>query len=410
MIKAIRNRIPNEVVNLFKHLPSAVLANIIHGFPSRGMKFIGVTGTDGKTTTTNMIYQILKDQGLKVAMVSTINAEINGEKIDTGFHVTNPDYFLLQKLIKRAALAGTEIFVLEVTSHGLDQFRTWGIKFEVGVITNITHEHLDYHKTWEKYFRSKAKLIKASKWAVINRDEEHFERLKNLTRGLIMTFGSNKKADFNPLNTPLKLKLPGDYNVLNALAAIAACKIFDVDLNKAVKVMENFDRLEGRMEEIKNNLGIKIIVDFAHTPNALENALKTLKPKEGSKLISVFGCAGLRDIQKRPLMGEISAKFADLTVITAEDPRGDIENINEQILKGAKKAGGEVGKNFYIENDRQKAIELAINTLAIKGDTVGIFGKGHEKSNNIDGKVELPWSDQTAVRKVLNERQVQANS
>ena len=133
--------IPNEMVNLLKHLPSSVLANIIYGFPSRGMKIIGVTGTDGKTTTTNMIYQILKRAGFKASMVSTINAEINGEKIDTGFHVTNPDYFLLQKLINKAKRAGTEIFVLEVTSHGLDQFRTWGINFDVGVITNITSEH-----------------------------------------------------------------------------------------------------------------------------------------------------------------------------------------------------------------------------------------------------------------------------
>ena len=406
MKKTIRGLIPNEVVNLFKHLPSAVLANIIHGFPSRGMKFIGVTGTDGKTTTTNMIYQILKDAGFKAAMVSTINAEINGEKIDTGFHVTNPDYFLLQKLINRAKNAGTEIFVLEVTSHGLDQFRTWGINFEVGVVTNISHEHLDYHGTLENYFLSKSKLVKNSKWAVINHDESHFERLRGLARGLVATFGKSDKADFNPENSKFKLKFPGDYNVLNALASIATANIFGVDPKQAIKTLENFDSLEGRMEDIKNTLGIKIIVDFAHTPNALENALKTLRTSTRGKIISVFGCAGLRDVEKRPLMGEISARLADITVITAEDPRGDIENINSQILKGAKKSGGEIGKNFYIENDREKAIELAITKLAKKGDTVGIFGKGHEKSNNIDGKVELPWSDQEAVKKVLNERQI----
>lgn len=404
MRKNIRALIPNEIVNLFKHLPSAVLANIVHGFPSRGMRFVGVTGTDGKTTTTNMIYRILKDAGFRVAMVSTINAEINGEKIDTGFHVTNPDYFLLQKLIRKAKAAGTEIFVLEVTSHGLDQYRTWGINFEVGVITNITHEHLDYHKSWQNYFNAKAKLIRGSKWAILNRDEDHFEKLQGLALGSVVTFGKNTKAEFNPANTKFILKLPGDYNVLNALAAIAAASIFQVDKKSAIKTLENFDSLEGRMEEIKNNLGIKIIVDFAHTPNALENALITLKPKTAGKIISVFGCAGLRDVEKRPLMGEISARLADLTVITSEDPRGDIENINQQILKGAKKSGGQVGKNFYIENDRQKAIELAIRKLARKGDTIGIFGKGHEKSNNIDGYVELPWSDQDAVRKVLNGR------
>ena len=406
MRKNIRALIPNEVVNLFKHLPSAVLANIIHGFPSRGMKFIGVTGTDGKTTTSNMVYRILKEAGLKVAMVSTINAEINGEKIDTGFHVTNPDYFLLQKLINRAKNAGTEIFVLEVTSHGLDQYRTWGINFEVGVITNITHEHLDYHKNWENYFRSKAKLIQNSKFAILNRDEKHFERLKQLASGSVKTFGKDRDSDFNSGEIKFKLKLPGDYNILNALAAIAAARIFGVEVKAAVKTLESFDSLEGRMEEIENKLGIRIIVDFAHTPNALESALKTLKLQTKGRVISVFGCAGLRDVEKRPLMGEISARLADITIITAEDPRGDIENINRQILEGAEKSGGEVGKNFYIENDRQKAIEFAIKKLARKGDTIGIFGKGHEKSNNIDGKVEMPWSDQEAARKVLNERQI----
>ena len=406
MKKAVRDLIPNEVVNVLKHLPSSVLANIIYGFPSKGMKFIGVTGTDGKTTTTNMIYQILKQAGFKTSMVSTINAEINGEKIDTGFHVTNPDYFLLQKLIDRAKKAGTEIFVLEVTSHGLDQFRTWGINFEVGVITNITSEHLDYHKSWNNYFLAKSKLIKNSKWAVLNKDENHFDNLKKLAKGLVVTFGKDTKSDFNNENYKFRLKLPGDYNILNALAAIAATNIFQVDPKQAIKTLEDFTSLEGRMEAIENKRGLKIIVDFAHTANALENALKTLKKEKKGKLISIFGCAGLRDVKKRPEMGEISARLADITVITAEDPRGHIDEINSQIMEGVKKAGGELGKNVYIENDRQKAIELAINKLAQKGDTIGIFGKGHEKSMNIDGNKELPWSDQEAVRSALNERQV----
>lgn len=403
MKKTIRSLIPNEVVNLFKHLPSSVLANIIYGFPSRGMKFIGVTGTDGKTTTTNMIYQILKAAGMRVAMVSTINAEINGEKIDTGFHVTNPDYFLLQKLIRKARSAGTDVFVLEVTSHGLDQFRTWGINFQVGVITNITHEHLDYHKNWENYFRSKSKLIKNSTWSVLNRDENHFERLRDLAKGLVVTFGKDSKADFSPGNNKFKLQLPGEYNILNGLAAIAATNIFGVDPKKAIRTLENFSNLEGRMQRIENKLGIKIVVDFAHTPNALENALLTLRKETKGKLFSVFGCAGLRDVEKRPLMGEISAKYADTTIITAEDPRGEIDKINAQIMTGVERVGGVGSKSVYIENDRQKAIELAIKKLARKGDTVGIFGKGHEKSMNITGFKELPWSDVEAVQKVLNE-------
>lgn len=406
MRKNIRALIPNEVVNLFKHLPSAVLANIIHGFPSRGMKFIGVTGTDGKTTTTNMIYQILKDAGFKAAMVSTINAEINGQKIDTGFHVTNPDYFLLQKLINRAKVAGTEVFVLEVTSHGLDQYRTWGINFEVGVITNITSEHLDYHKTWENYFNSKSKLIRNSKWAVLNRDEDHFEKLKNLGKGLLVTFGKSAKSDFNTDNTEFKLKIPGEFNILNGLCAIAATSLFQVETKQAIKTLENFSNLEGRMQEVENNLGIKIIIDFAHTPNGLESALKALNEKKKGKIITLTGAEGYRDPTKRPKMGAIASKLSDYVILTAVDPRGFIDEINSQMLAGAEKAGGKLNENVFNIPDREEAIGFAIKKLAKKGDTVALFGKGHEKSMNINGDKELPWGDLEAVEKVLNERQI----
>lgn len=409
MKKTLRKLIPNRAVNLFKHLPTAVLANLIYGFPSKKMKFIGVTGTDGKTTTTNMIYQILKSAGKKVDMVSTIIAQIGGRKIDTGFHVTNPDPFLLQELIKKSARAGTQIFVLEITSHGLDQYRDWGVSFEVAVVTNITNEHLDYHGTWENYFKAKAKLVENANIAVLNRDEDHYDKLAKLVKGKIITFGQNKDADFNPKTCECELCIPGQYNEMNALAAIAVASVFGVSIEDSIKVLNQFSSLEGRMQEVDNNLGIKIIIDFAHTPNALENALSTLKEQtkgqpagRQGKLISVFGCAGARDKNKMPLMGEISARLADMTIITAEDPRGEIDKINAQILIGAKKGGGKVGENVILENDREKAIRLAIK-LAGKGDTIGIFGKGHEKSMNLDGKSEIPWSDEKAVRKALDE-------
>lgn len=402
MKKIIRKLVPNQAVNILRHLPTAILANLIYGFPSKNMKFIGVTGTDGKTTTTNMIYQILKSAGKEVAMISTINAEIGGKKIDTGFHVTNPDPFLLQELIKKSANAGTEIFVLEVTSHGLDQYRDFGINFEAGVVTNITHEHLDYHGTWENYFLAKAKLIKNSKFAVLNRDEDHFQRLKKLAGGKVISFGQSDYADFNPKTCDCDLCIPGEYNEMNALAAIAAASLFGVKTQNAIEILNKFSNLEGRMQEIENKIGVKIIIDFAHTPNALKNVLTTLKKQSKGRLISVFGCAGLRDEEKRPLMGEISADIADITIITSEDPRGEIEKINSQILTGAIKAGGKLGENILVENDRQKAIELAIK-LSNKGDTMGIFGKGHEKSMNLDGESEVPWSDEKAVMKALNE-------
>lgn len=359
MKKLVRSFLPQWIINYFWHLPKAILANVLYGFPTGGLKVIGVTGTDGKTTTVNMIYQILKAAGKKVSMISTINAP--------GLHVTSPDPFMVQKFAKDVADHGDEYLVLEVTSHGLDQFRFWGIKFEVGVITNITHEHLDYHKTFKNYYHTKLKLLKMAKIPVVKK------KLK------------------------LKLKIPGDYNIENASAAIAVTTALGIDQVLAKKALENFTGLTGRMEEIKNSKGIKIIVDFAHTPNGLEQALKTLRKQTKGKLIVVFGSAGQRDEGKRPLMGEIAKRLADYAVVTAEDPRGELETINKQITQGAK-----IGVNFFVINDRQKAIDFAINKLAGKGDIVGIFGKGHERSMNLDGKKEIPWSDKEAVEKVLH--------
>lgn len=397
----LKKFLPQWMINKFWHLPVAVAANIIYGFPARKLTVIGVTGTDGKTTTVNMLYKILKDAGKKVSMVSTINASVGGKTINTGFHVTSPDPTLVQKLLRQSVDKGDEFAVLEVTSHALDQYRFWGVNFDVGIITNITHEHLDYHKKWEDYFRAKSKLVQSSEFGVISRDEAHFEKLKKLVEGKIISFGYSKDADFNPRNFPLKLQISGAYNVLNALTAAAVCRTLGISGRIVKSSLENFQSPEGRMQEVPNKLGIKIVIDFAHTPNALENALKTLRVGTSGKIIAVFGCAGQRDEQKRELMGEIATKLADKIVITAEDPRGELEEINQQIFKGTQRAGGKLGKNVYIENDRGKAVFLAIKKLAKKGDCVGIFGKGHEKSMNLDGKKEIPWSDQQAVMEAL---------
>ncbi len=384
MKNLVRLFMPQWLINYFWHLPMAILANVFYGFPARGLKVVGVTGTDGKTTTVNMIYQILKAAGKKVSMISTLNA--------TGFHVTSPDPFVIQKFVKDH---GSEYLVLEVTSHAIDQFRFWGIKFEVGVITNITHEHLDYHKTFENYLQTKLKLLKSVKFAVINQNLSQYVKRSDKLLAKIITFGL-EKSDYDKRKYNFKLKIPGDYNIENAQAALAVANVLEIDQQIAKKTLENFEGLTGRMEEVKNSRGIKIIIDFAHTPNGLEQALRTLRKETKGKLIAVFGSAGQRDEGKRPLMGEIAIRFADYVVITAEDPRGELEYINKQIIQGIKK-----GSNFFVIDDRQKAINFAINKLAKSGDTVGIFGKGHEKSMNIDGIHEIPWSDLEAVKKVL---------
>lgn len=396
MKEFIKKILSQEVINFFYHLPKAILANIVFGFPSKKLIVIGVTGTDGKTTTVNMIYQILLAAGKKVSMVSTINAVVGGKTKDTGFHVTSPNPFSIQKLTRQSVNNEDEYLVLEVTSHALDQYRFWGINFDVGVITNVTHEHLDYHKTFENYLKTKLKLIQKAKFAVVNQAVGNVREIgkKIITFGLV-------KGDFNQKELKLKLKVPGDYNIENALAAFGVAFVLEIDKNVAQKALENFVGISGRMEEVKNYKGIKIIIDFAHTPNGLEQALKTLRSKTSGRLIAVIGAEGDRDIGKRAMMGEVAKRLANFLVITAVDPRGELSIINRQIAEGAKKAGAVEDRNLFIINDRKEAINFAVNKLSKKGDTVGIFGKGHESSMNLDGKREVPWSDKEAVERCL---------
>ncbi|MCX6782669.1 MAG: Mur ligase family protein [Candidatus Levybacteria bacterium] len=383
------------------HLGVAVLANWYYKSPSKNLIVIGVTGTDGKTTTVNMIYHILKLADKKVSMISTINAVIADKAYDTGLHVSSPDPFTIQKFASDSVNNGDEFLVLEVTSHALDQHRFLGIDFTIGIVTNITHDHLDYHKNWDNYFITKAKLIKNVKIAILNRDELYFDRLTKQAKGKIISFGFSSKAEYNQKKFPLNLKILGDFNLLNGWAAAAACSEVGISSTIIKSALNNFSRLKGRMEEIKNNKGLMIVVDFAATPNGLEQSLKTLRKKTKGRLISVFGSAGQRDISKRFLMGKISAKFADITIITAEDPRGELNKINEQIANGAKEAGAEINKNLFIINRREKAVAFAINNISKIGDTIGFFGKGHEESMNYDGKKEELYSEFNQIKKSL---------
>ncbi|GDX61874.1 UDP-N-acetylmuramoyl-L-alanyl-D-glutamate--2,6-diaminopimelate ligase 1 [Candidatus Levyibacteriota bacterium] len=383
------------------HIGVAVLANWYYKSPSKNLIVIGVTGTDGKTTTVNMIYHILKSADKKVSMISTINAVIADKAYDTGLHVSSPDPFTIQKFASDSVNNGDEFLVLEVTSHALDQHRFLGIDFAIGIVTNITHDHLDYHKNWDNYFITKAKLIKNVKIAILNRDELYFDRLTEQAKGKIISFGFSSKAEYNQKKFPLNLKILGDFNLLNGWAAAAACSEVGISSTIIKSALNKFSRLKGRMEEIKNNKGLMIVVDFAATPNGLEQSLKTLRKKTKGRLISVFGSAGQRDISKRFLMGKISAKFADITIITAEDPRGELNKINEQIANGAKEAGAEINKNLFIINRREKAVAFAINNISKIGDTIGFFGKGHEESMNYDGKKEELYSEFNQIKKSL---------
>lgn len=398
------------------HAVLALLAVFYFGFPGKRLKVVGVTGTDGKTTTTHLIHHILKSAGKKASMVSSVYAEMGGTKYDTGFHVTTPDPWKIQKFLREAANDGEEYMILEVTSHGIDQNRVWGINFDIGILTNVTHEHLDYHRTYRSYVKTKERLLHQSKIAVVNNDDESFRYIDPSLHQKMVTYGLNN-AHLTPDSFPFETSLPGEYNRYNCLAAISVAKqlgIADEMIRKAVK---SFKGVKGRFEIIETGKGFDVIIDFAHTPNAIEKVLSTIKPRAEDRLIHVFGSAGLRDRTKRPIMGEMSAKYADLIVLTEEDYRTeDVHVIIDEIAQGCLKQGAQElnpeefkitaevkSPVFFRVPDRKSAVMFAIQKLARSGDTVILTGKAHEKSL-CRGKIEFPWNEHEAVKKALSER------
>lgn len=378
------------------HLVVAILANIWFGFPSRKLTVLGVTGTDGKTTTTTLIYEILKNAGHKASKITSVHAIIAGREYDTGFHVTTPTAWWVQKYLREAVDHGDTHMVLEVTSHALSQYRVWGVKFAVGVITNVTHEHLDWHGTFANYLKTKLILLRQADVAVINRDEAdvYTAAMTFLPRKRYITYGIRRDSMVNPETSPFKTRLPGEFNRYNVLAALAAAQALGVDYRMASEAVAAFGGVAGRMETVVTK-PFTVIVDFAHTPNALEKALATTKKSTKKRLIHVFGSAGLRDHSKRPFMGEASAKYADTIVLTEEDYRTEnVDTIMDEIASGIPE-----GKAVFRYPNRHDAIVFALS-MAKKGDMVILTGKGHEKSL-CRGTKEYPWSDQEEVKKVI---------
>jgi UDP-N-acetylmuramoyl-L-alanyl-D-glutamate--2,6-diaminopimelate ligase len=356
-------------------------------WPARKLYVIGVTGTDGKTTTCTLIYEILKKAGIRAGLLTTVGAKIGNEDIDTGFHTTNPGPELLQPLLQRAVKNGITHMVLEVTSHGLDQNRVVGCNFKIGVLTNVTHEHLDYHRTLENYRRAKLKLFNNVEYAVLNEDEENFEFYKShITDAKIYKYKKTKLQNISPF-------LAGDYNRYNIGAAEMVAKILGVETFVPLAV-QNFSGVPGRREEVKAGQNFRLFVDFAHTPNALEQVLIQLRKETRNKIILVFGCTGERDKTKRPMMGEIAERLADIVIVTSDDTRSENQDeIARQIMSGMK-------KKPIKENDRRKAIEMAVKA-AKPGDIVLLAGKGHEKSILI-GEKESPWSDTEEAERAIS--------
>lgn len=393
-----------QKIKNYYHLAQALIAAIYFGFPSNKLVVVGVTGTDGKTTTVAMIYHILKEAGQKVSMISSVSALVGNSQFDPGLHVTTPSPFVLQGYLRDAIQAKSQYFVLEATSHGLDQNRPSFVKFKVAVVTNISREHLDYHKNLANYMKAKSKLFQNVDYSVLNSDDQSFNFLKKIATGKKLTYGRSLSADFNPKNFPINLKIPGDYNLQNALAAAACAIALGINKKTIIGALSTFQAVKGRMEQVNLGQNFRVYIDFAHTPNGLKNALEFLNSTRMSKstrIISVFGSAGERDREKRPKMGKVAAKYSDISILTAEDPRS--ENVNaicREIAKGF--ANKKINKDYYIVADRQDAIDYAMK-IANSGDIVVLFGKGHEKSMNIDGS-QLPWDEKAEARRAIKRR------
>ncbi len=395
-----------------------------HGFPGRQLRVIGVTGTDGKTTTVRLIVAVLQAAGHAVGRVDTVGATIGETDIDTGFHTTTPTSAEVQSYLARMVAAGMEYAVLETTSEGLAQHRVTACEFDVAVVTNITHDHLYFHGTYEHYREAKARLFRfleqaahkpgVPKVAVTNADDAAFDYLRAIPAERPLSYGIRQPADVSAREVRLSPEglhfvaqvpggelaidspLVGQFNVYNLLAAIAVAHSQGISAEAIQEGIRGMRGVRGRMERIYRGQPFTVIVDFAHTPNALENALQTVRTLTDQKVTVVFGCAGLRDLTKRPWMGEIAGRLADRTVITAEDPRTEsLDDIMEQVAAGCRKAGRVEGRDFWRIGDRREAIAHAL-VMAEPGDLVIVTGKGHEPTMCF-GQTEYPWSDHQAV-------------
>ncbi|MDO8497228.1 MAG: Mur ligase family protein, partial [bacterium] len=402
-----------RVVKNFFHLFEAIIANIVYGFPSKRLKVIGITGTDGKTTTTSLVYHILKSAGKKVSMVSTVYAKVGEKEFDTGLHTTTPSSFQIQKFLKMSADAGDEYFVLETTSHALDQYRVYGIEYYVGGITNVTHEHLDYHITYENYVQAKSKLLRQSKIAVINKDDRSFPLLTRILfqHPLTVTYSRISSADYE-LSTLGKLAdTLSEYNQHNYLLGFAIADKLGMGKDAILTAMKTNSYPPGRMETVYDK-DFKVIVDFAHTPHAIDKALMDIKKRyltSKGRLIHVFGSASERDSSKRPFMGETSSKWANVIILTEEDCRKeDPKKIVHEIASGIDIKFKKINSSeltpqsnhiYTVIPNRKEAIDKAI-AIAKPHDIIVTTGKGHEKSL-CRGSIEYPWNEKEAIMEAV---------
>jgi len=400
----------NENITYIKVDDSAqalgVVASNFYDNPSEKLKLIGVTGTNGKTTSVTLMYDLFRMLGYKVGLISTVVNKIHAEKVDSTH--TTPNSLDLNELLNRMVEKGCLYCFMEVSSHAVDQKRIAGVKFAGGVFTNITHDHLDYHKTFDNYIAAKKGFFDAlpeRAFVLTNADQEHGETMVHDTRAKVHTYGINSPSDFKAKiidnrfdglqldigGKELYTKLIGGFNAYNAVVAYAVGVLLGEDELSVLTTLSNLNPPEGRFQHVSSQSGITAIVDYAHTPDALENVLNTIKNiRNGNEMvITVVGCGGDRDKDKRPLMAEIACKLSDQVIFTSDNPRNeDPEKIIEDMQVGVPSA--DYKKTLAITN-RKEAIKTACS-MSHAGDILLIAGKGHEKYQIINGET-LPFDD-----------------
>jgi UDP-N-acetylmuramoyl-L-alanyl-D-glutamate--2,6-diaminopimelate ligase len=423
----VKNIIPRSLfraIEPYGHLAEAILLNIIYGFPARNLKVIGVTGTNGKTTTSFLIHRMMVESGYKVGLMTTVAYGAGNDIHPQIEHMTTVSVPVLLKRIKYLKAQGIEWLVLETTSHALAQHRVWGVPYSIAVMTNITHEHLDYHGTFERYRDAKRMMFKMAnhnrrgkRVGVINADDDSVnlfaksikntilygvkngelrpKNIKNTARGV------SYEVDYEGKHYQIKCHIPGTFNIYNSLAAVGVGHCLGLSEEQVAVGIDALKSVEGRMTRIDAGQQFEVIVDFAHTPDSFEKLFKDLRPKVSGKLIVMFGSAGRRDEAKRPIQGELAGMYADEVVITEEDDRDiDGQQIMAEIAAGAEKAGKVKDRNLFLVHNREEAVEFALKRAKAKDDLVLLLGKGHEKSiERADG--EHPWNEAEVAEKYI---------
>jgi len=417
---------PKEIIDRISYakvvdssLALGIIASNFYDNPSSSLKLIGVTGTNGKTTTVTLLFQLFRAMGLKAGMLTTVRNMINSEEI-LSTHTT-PDAVELNKLLRRMVDAGCKYAFMEVSSHSVVQKRIAGLEFSGGVFSNITHDHLDYHKTFDEYIKAKKTFfdqLPQSAFALVNKDDVNGIIMVQNTKALKRSYSISSLADFNCRvlenqfsglqlnmdNVELWSKLIGSFNAYNLLAVYSTAILLGLDKMNVLMTISTLDSVEGRFEYVRSDSGITGIVDYAHSPDALKNVLSTIKDiRSGNEqVITVVGCGGDRDSAKRPIMSKIACDLSDRVILTSDNPRSeDPESILKQMQNGIEKQNTK--KTLSIV-DRREAIRTAV-ALARPGDIVLVAGKGHEKYQEVNG-VKYPFDDMGVLKENLNNANV----